>query len=138
MGRVHQGGFIFVPCAISWACFPGAGKSSSNISHLKEGKERKVKSLSRVQLFASPRTVAYQAPPSMGFSRQEYWSGLPFPSPWKSSDGSHKPILSYNENIDKLCNKIFYLNILDTGLPTFYLSILLFLINGNLLRFYEL
>ena len=41
----------------------------------------KVKSLSRVQLFAIPWTVAYQAPLSMGFSRQEYWSGLPFPSP---------------------------------------------------------
>ena len=40
-----------------------------------------VKSLSHVQLFAAPWTVAYQAPPSMGFSRQEYWSGLPFPSP---------------------------------------------------------
>ena len=40
-----------------------------------------VKSLSRVQLFATPWTVAHQAPPSMGFSRQEYWSGLPFPSP---------------------------------------------------------
>ena len=40
-----------------------------------------VKSLSRVQLFATPWTVAYQALPSMGFSRQEYWSGLPFPSP---------------------------------------------------------
>ena len=40
----------------------------------------KVKSLSRVQLFATPRTAAYQAPPSMGFSRQEYWSGSPLPS----------------------------------------------------------
>ena len=36
-----------------------------------------MKLLSRVQLFATPWTVAYQAPPSMGFSRQEYWSGLP-------------------------------------------------------------
>ena len=43
--------------------------------------EVKVKSLSRVRLFATPWTVAYQAPPSMGFSRQEYWSGLPIPSP---------------------------------------------------------
>ena len=34
-----------------------------------------------VRLFATPWTVAYQATPSMGFSRQEYWSGLPFPSP---------------------------------------------------------
>ena len=40
-----------------------------------------MKSLSRVRLFATPQTIAYQAPPSMGFSRQEYWSGLPFPSP---------------------------------------------------------
>ena len=40
-----------------------------------------VKSLSRVRLFATPWTVAYQAPPSMGFSRQKYWSGVPFPSP---------------------------------------------------------
>ena len=41
----------------------------------------KVKSLSCVRLFATPWTVVYQAPPSMGFSRQEYWSGLQFPSP---------------------------------------------------------
>ena len=41
----------------------------------------KVKSLSRVPLFAVPWTVAHQASPFMGFSRQEYWSGLPFPSP---------------------------------------------------------
>ena len=41
----------------------------------------KVKSLSRVQLLATPRTAPYQAPASMGFSRQEYWSGLPLPSP---------------------------------------------------------
>ena len=41
----------------------------------------KVKSLSCVQLFATPWTAAYQAPPPMGFSREEYWSGLPLPSP---------------------------------------------------------
>ena len=48
----------------------------------------KVKSLSRVQLRAIPWTAAYQAPPSMGFSRQEYWSGEPLPSPttlWESA-----------------------------------------------------
>ena len=39
-----------------------------------------MKSLSRVQLVATPRTVACQTPPFMGFSRQEYWNGLPFPS----------------------------------------------------------
>ena len=41
----------------------------------------KVKLLSRVRLFVTPWTVAYQAPQSKEFSRQEYWSGLPFPSP---------------------------------------------------------
>ena len=41
----------------------------------------KVKSLSHVRLLATPWTAAYQAPPSMGFSRQEYWSGVPLPSP---------------------------------------------------------
>ena len=41
----------------------------------------KVKSLSCVRLLATPWTAAYQAPPSMGFSRQEYWSGVPLPSP---------------------------------------------------------
>ena len=41
----------------------------------------KVKSLSPVQLLVTPWTAAYQAPPPMGFSRQEYWSGLPLPSP---------------------------------------------------------
>ena len=41
----------------------------------------KVKSLSRVRLLATPWTAAYQAPPSMGFSRQQYWSRVPLPSP---------------------------------------------------------
>ena len=41
-----------------------------------------MKSLSRVRLLATPWTAAYQAPPSMGFSRQEYWSGVPLPSPY--------------------------------------------------------
>ena len=41
----------------------------------------KVKPLSRARLLATPWTAAYQAPPSMGFSRQEYWSGVPLPSP---------------------------------------------------------
>ena len=48
-----------------------------------------VKLLSCVPLFATPWTVAYQAPPAMGFSRQEYWSGLPFPSPGDLPDQKH-------------------------------------------------
>ena len=51
----------------------------------------KVKSLSHVQLFATPWTVAYQAPLSIGFSRQESWSGLPFPSPGDLPDPGIEP-----------------------------------------------
>ena len=50
-----------------------------------------MKSLSRVRLFATPWTVAYQAPPSMGFSRQECWSRLPFPSPGDLPDPGIEP-----------------------------------------------
>ena len=46
-----------------------------------ESEKVKVKSLSRVRLLVTPWTAAYQAPPSMVFSRQEYWSGMPLPSP---------------------------------------------------------
>ena len=51
----------------------------------------KVKLLSRVRLFAIPWTVAHQAPLSMGFSRQKYWSGLPFPSPGGLPDPGIEP-----------------------------------------------
>ena len=51
-------------------CFSSAGKWKV-----------KAKLLSRVRLFATPWTAGHQAPPSMGFSRQEYWSGVPLPSP---------------------------------------------------------
>ena len=51
----------------------------------------KVKLLSCVRLFATPWTVAYQAPPSVEFSRQEYWSGLPFPSPGDLPDPGIEP-----------------------------------------------
>jgi len=43
--------------------------------------KQEVKSLSFVRLFTTPWTTAYQAPPPIGFSRQEYWSGVPLPSP---------------------------------------------------------
>ena len=55
----------------------------------------KVKSLSCVRLFATPWTVAYQVSPSMGFSWQEYWSGLPFPSPGDSSQPRNQTQVSY-------------------------------------------
>ena len=64
----------------------------------------KVKSLSRVWLFATPWTAAYQAPPSMGFSRQDYWSGVPSPSPlldtrsWNKGFSLDWPLLLKSEN----------------------------------------
>ena len=50
-----------------------------------------MKLLSHVRLFSNPQAVAHQAPPSMEFSRQEYWSGLPFPSPGDRPDLEIQP-----------------------------------------------
>ena len=55
------------------------------------GSLREVKLLSHVRLVVTPWTVAYQASPSMGFSRQEYWSRLPFPSPGDLPDPGIEP-----------------------------------------------
>ena len=56
----------------------------------------KVKSLGRVRLLATPWTAAHQAPPSMGFSRQKYWSGVPLPS----------PILQHNPSKMWICSQL--------------------------------
>ena len=53
--------------------------------------KQQVKSLSRVQFFVTPWTIAHQAHPSMEFSRQEYWTGLPFPSPGDLPDPGIRP-----------------------------------------------
>ena len=70
----------------------------------------KVKSLSRVQLFATPWTVAYQAPPTMGFPRQEYWSRLPFPSPGDLPDPGIEPGPLH-------CRQTLYLSLSHQGSP---------------------
>ena len=62
-----------------------------NIVKREKWSEEEVKLLSRVRLFVTPRTVAYRAPLSTGFSRQEYWSGLPFPSPGELPDPGIEP-----------------------------------------------
>ena len=66
---------------------------SQNIKNcsLLERKERKLKLLIHVRLFETQWTVAYHAPLSMGFPRQEYWSGLPFPSPEDLPDPGIEP-----------------------------------------------
>ena len=63
--------------------FSNLHSHKTHVKHFTRGikKEKKVKLLGCVWLSATPWMVAYQAPPSMGFCRQEYWSGLPFPSP---------------------------------------------------------
>ena len=61
-------------------------KERSTVRHTLPGKL-----LSRVRLFVIPWTVAYQDPPSMEFSRQEFWSGLPFPSPGDVPDPGTEP-----------------------------------------------
>ena len=79
------------PCHLCTYMLPSSRSIMSNLlarfSHFKifwfesfSKMKVKVKLLSLVRLFATPWTVAYQVPPSMGFSRQEYWRGLPFPS----------------------------------------------------------
>ena len=71
----------------------GRRKCLESDSVTKWTKWKKVKSLSRVRLFATSWTVAHQAPPSREFSRREYWSGLPFPSPgekWTKESNKEK------------------------------------------------
>ena len=70
-------------------------QSCSNMITTNYMKWSEVKSLSRVQLFVTPWTVAYQASPSIGFSRQEYWSWLPFPSPGDLPDQGLNPGLTH-------------------------------------------
>ena len=65
---------VFSDTTVQRHHFLGAQLSSQSNSHIHIA----VKSFSRVRLFVTPWTVAYWAPPSMGFSRQEYWNGLPF------------------------------------------------------------
>ena len=65
----------------------------------------KVKSLSRVRLLATPWTAAHQAPPSMGFSRQEYWSGVSLPSPLLKLP----TLLNVSFWITNKCNRLFRL-----------------------------
>ena len=64
-----------------------------------------MKSLSHVRFLATPWTAAYQAPPSMGFSRQQYWSGVPLPSPFQClGSGKYAQFSSVAQSCPTLCN----------------------------------
>ena len=71
--------------------YPPITSSVTHVLRIYADHCREVKLLSCVILFETPWTVAYQVPPSMEFSRQEYWSGLPFPSPGDLPDPGIKP-----------------------------------------------
>ena len=75
-----------------------------------------MKSLSHFRLLVTPWTTAYQAPPSMGFSRQEYWSGMPLPSLWSSL------IICYCYSL-KSNDQLFCKMSLNLGLPDYFLVI---------------
>ena len=71
----------------------------------------KMKSLSRVRIFATRWAAAYQAPPPMGFSRQEYWSGVRLPSPGKtlrpsSNGGAGSHLLTVNGAVRNRCSLV--------------------------------
>ena len=70
----------------------------------------KVKSMSRVQLLVTPWTTAQQAPPSMGFSRQEYWSGVPLPSPCFTLEDWYWNILTWKFSTN-CCTILFELQL---------------------------
>ena len=80
-----------VPTGLEKVSFRSSPKERQCQRMFKVKKVKEVKSLSRVRLFATQWTIAYQAPPSMGFSRQEYWNGLPFPSPGDLHDPGVEP-----------------------------------------------
>ena len=87
----------------------------------------KGKSLSHVQLLATPWTAAYQAPPSMWFSRQEYWSGVPLPSPvtvnYRVPKGLGFILLCFIQKVTYFVDFIFLMN-LYYYLPLFLCSCL--------------
>ena len=79
----------------------------------------KEKSLGRVRLFAAPWTAAFQAPPSMGFSRQEYGSGVPLPSPNRNNSSYYwTVVVQYAKAVGNILflNCVFLFNLLNNAL----------------------
>ena len=90
----------------------------------------KVKSHSRVRLFGTPWTAAYQAPPSLGYSRQEHWSGLPFLSPVRESEVAQL-CLTLHDAMDRSLpgssvHGIFQARVLEWGAIAFSISVTVF------------
>ena len=94
---------------------------SSKMRVEKRGCSEQVKLLSRVRLLATPWTAAYQAPPSMGFSRQECWSGVPLPSPIRTITWSIKSL--WYPGMTDVSHDVFKMYIL---LNTIYMALSIF------------
>ena len=90
---------ILQPRTLEWVCI-----SFSNARKWKV----KVKSLSRVQFFMTPWTAAYQAPPSMGFSMQDYWTGVPVPSLIWCLDHFKQPSTKTKQPFEVLWKQLFW------------------------------
>ena len=96
---------LWPPHVKSWLIGKDADAGRNRGQEVKVKGQDRTESLRRVQLFATPWTVAYQAPLSMEFSRQEYWSGLPLPSPKADEEGEkYWPRNSYFLQVSYQCN----------------------------------
>ena len=99
--------WVYYPrtCIYRWAWYPvfwQSHGSKPNYLELKGTLLLLLSLFSRVQLWATPWTAAYQAPPSMGFSRQEYWSGVPLPSPQRDFGKAQNLHFSFSSPFVKL------------------------------------
>ena len=77
---------MLVPVALGFYQPPPSSSLKTLASSMKKRAMMLLSRFSSVRLCATPQTAAQQAPPSLGFSRQEHWSGLPFPSPMHESE----------------------------------------------------
>ena len=105
-----------------WAAVYRVAQSRTRLKRLSSSSSSSsepVKLLSHVRLFSNPRTVAHQAPPSMEFFRQEYWSGLPFPSPGNLPDLEIEP-RSPASHTDSLPSELTGKSLLRTTYNSFY------------------
>ena len=113
MSPHHLGGkFIIV---WRWVCFPLLSLRTEELLLLL------LSHFSRVRLCATPKTAAHQAPPSLGFSRQEHWSGLPFPSPMHESEVAQS-CLTLSDPMDCSLPGSFVHGIFQAKVLIFYFS----------------
>ena len=95
--------YSFLSFQCMWVCLPGTDSLRQGVLYVIPGHEKLCLHAKSLCLFASPWTVARQAPRSMGFSRQEYWSGLPITSPGDLPNPGIKP-----KSLTSRCEHLFW------------------------------